>query len=548
MNIDTKDIQISHKHPVAYFCAEYGIETELPLYAGGLGILAGDTLKEADDERFPLIGIGLLYRGYRSRQKIDSDGNQVDVDDLFDPLSRGLEHVYLDDTPLFIKVHMTEVDVWLRVWKKVFPNGLHLYLLDSETDQNHMTERSITQELYSGTNESQIKQQIILGVGGVKVLDALGIQPSVYHLNEGRPSFLIWQLIRQFMDRHSLDYDSAFDIAKNKIVYTNHTLVAEGNKSYSLDQLRPIARYYAEKMKISVDRLLERGQEEDGFSITRYALNTSSRANGVSALHSRLSQEQWPEYSWVSITNGVHLPTWQDRVIADAALDNDIWPRHLELKKQTALFVQQKTGYTYNPEALVITWARRFAGYKQATALFTDIERLKKIISAQDKPVQILIAGKAHQGDAVGKDVIRQIIQIMSDSLSGHALYVPDYSIEVAQNLVKGSDVWLNTPEYGREACGTSGMKALSNGVLQCTVADGWTAEVEWGGMGWVINHEKTVESVYELLENEIVPLFYTRENDLPVAWIERMKKSITASQQFSAARMLKEYQEKLYT
>lgn len=539
---------ISNEHPVAYFCAEYGITNELPLYAGGLGILAGDTLKQADDEKFPLVGIGLLYRGYKTKQRVDETGLQIEYDDLYDPLSRGLEHVYIDDQPLFVRVHLTEVDVWLRVWKKVFPNGLTLYLLDSETDQNFMSERSITQELYSGSNQSQIKQQIVLGVGGIKVLDELGIQPSVYHLNEGRPAFLIWQLIRQLMDRHKLSYDSALEIAREKIVYTNHTLVAAGNKLYPWDQLMPLAKYYADKMRITVDYLLSLGRENDDFSITRFALNASTKANGVSALHTQLSQEQWPEYSWVSITNGVHLPTWQDRQLAQQFEAGSIWRRHTELKAELRDYVRNKTGFTYDPNALVITWARRFAGYKQANALFADIERLKLIVNDTDRPVQILISGKAHQGDTAGKEIIRSIIDSMKNELHGHALYIPDYSIEVAQHLVKGSDVWLNTPELGKEACGTSGMKAISNGVLQLSVADGWAAEVAWEGTGWKLNDTAVSESIYHLLESEIIPLYFNRVENIPLNWVEMMQHSMLLAQKYNTQTMLQGYRDQLYT
>ncbi|MEX0896151.1 MAG: alpha-glucan family phosphorylase, partial [Patescibacteria group bacterium] len=241
---------ISTDHPVAYFCAEFGFDPNLPIYAGGLGILAGDTIKQAADEAYPFVGVTLLYRGYSMRQGVDKHGDQYEEDWHFDPLSQGLEHVYVDDMPLFIKVHLTQVDVWLRCWKKTFANGITLYFLDSETDQNQLSERSITQVLYSGTHEQQLKQQLVLGIGGIKLLTALGIQPAVYHLNEGRPAFLHWQLIRQLMDIHVIDYHSARQLAIQKTVYTNHTLVAAGNQAYSMDLLRVLAGYYAEKMKI----------------------------------------------------------------------------------------------------------------------------------------------------------------------------------------------------------------------------------------------------------------------------------------------------------
>lgn len=553
MNVPFSRVAISKQHPVAYFCAEFGFDTNLPIYAGGLGILAGDTLKQAADDSLPMVGVGLLYRGYGMRQRITEDGDQVDEDWLFDPLSQGLEHVYIDDMPLFVKVHLTEIDVWLRCWKKTFANGVVLYLLDSETDQNQLQERSITQVLYSGTQESQLKQQLLLGIGGVKLLTALGIHPALYHLNEGRPAFLHWQLIRQLMDAHRISYDSAKELAIDKTVYTNHTLVAAGNQGYSMDLLKVLARYYAEKMGISVDELLKTGIDMDPtvFSITRFALNVSRKASGVSQLHTRLSEEYWPQYHWVNVTNGVHMPTWQATSVSAASKQNSaaaLWAAHVEEKNKLSAFVQQQTGYGFDTNRLVITWARRLAGYKQMNVLFEDLERLRSILKHPTRPVQLLIAGKAHQGDTHGKALLKDVIGYMQRELSGNALFIPNYKIDSAQQLVRGSDLWLNTPQLGKEACGTSGMKAISNGVLQCSIPDGWAAEVNWKDLGWTLSPKELSSNIYTLLETEITPLFFETTNNLPEKWIERMQSSIKLSDQFTAQRMLKEYQEKLYT
>ncbi|MDQ5951871.1 MAG: hypothetical protein QG639_1152, partial [Patescibacteria group bacterium] len=482
---------ISSNNPVAYFCAEFGFDANLPIYAGGLGILAGDTLKQAADDAFPMIGVGLLYRGYGMKQVINEHGDQHDEDWLYDPLSQGLEHVYVDDMPLFIKVHMSEVDVWLRCWKKTFKNGVVLYLLDSETDQNQLTERSITQVLYSGTQESLLKQQLILGIGGVKLLTALGIHPSIFHLNEGRPAFLHWQLIRQFMDRHGVSYESARELAIERTVYTNHTLVAAGNQGYDMELLKVLSRYYAEKMKISVEELLRPGIDVDPklFAITRFALNVSRKASGVSELHSRLSEEYWPQYHWTNVTNGVHMPTWRSALLTADTIQNAdaLWNAHNQEKQNLATFVQQQTGFGYDPSRMVITWSRRLAGYKQAHVLFEDLERLRQILKKKDQQVQLLIAGKAHQGDSHGKNLLKDIIGYMQRELSGNALFIPNYNLGIAERLVKGSDVWLNTPQLGKEACGTSGMKASANGVLQCSIPDGWMAEVTVDDYGWAL-------------------------------------------------------------
>lgn len=551
---DTAHLPISTVNPIAYLCAEFGFDATLPIYAGGLGILAGDTLKEAADQHFPMVGVGLLYRGLSMRQSVNEEGQQQESDWEFDPVSCGLEHVYLDGMPLFIKVHMTEVDVWLRVWKKTFSPEVTLYLLDSNTDQNALPERSLTQILYSGTHELQVKQQLILGVGAVKLLSTLGIKPSLYHCNEGRPAFAHWQLIRELMDHHKVNFASAKALARDKMVYTNHTLVAAGNMTYSMDLLRVMARYYADKMNVPVDELVQLGIEEnrDAFSITRFALNVSRKASGVSALHTRLSEQTWPEYRWVNVTNGVHFPTWQSpaiRALASASPEPQVlWDAHVKAKLELAQFCQAHTGYTYDPQRLVITWARRLAGYKQAGLLFSDISRLAKLIKNADRPIQLLIAGKAHGGDTAGKALLQSIIGYLKHELSGNALYLPNYNIAVAQQLVRGSDVWLNTPVLGQEACGTSGMKAASNGVLQCTVADGWAAEVDWKDAGYVLDPHHTGEHLLKTLEQEIVPLYYTRTNGLPIAWIERMQKTLRIATGYSASRMLKEYQDKLYT
>lgn len=546
-------------NPVAYFCAEFGFDSNIPIYAGGLGVLSGDTIKQAADSNIPFIGIGLLYRGYGTVQKISNEGLQYEENNLFDPSVVGLEHVYLDEMPLFIKVHLTELDVWVRVWKKSFSNNVTLYLLDTQTDQNMPAERDITSTLYSGTPDTMLKQQLILGIGGVKLLNTLGIKPKIYHMNEGRPNFLHWEVIRELMRTHELSYQEAKKMAINKTVYTNHTLVAAGNQSYPTQLLSMYSEYYAEKMGISVQELLEDGTSHsapDQFSVTQAALNTARTANGVSAYHTQLSEKLWPEYNWVNITNGVHMPTWQASNIKNAAENtnpnisnnNAIWEAHLDEKKKLAEFVKNRTGYSYDPNHMVISWARRIAEYKQFNLIFSDIQRLKKIVENSEKPVQILMAGKAHSGDTAGKQELQKIIKYMANELSGHALFIPNYDISVGQMLTRGSDLWLNTPKMGYEASGTSGMKAISNGVINLTVMDGWAKEVNWNGVGYVLDHQNLPLDLYSQLENNCISLFYDRdENGVPVKWVEMMKKSIELSEKFSTKRMINEYVERLY-
>jgi glucan phosphorylase len=544
-------MDISEHNPIAYLCAEYGLEARLPIYAGGLGVLAGDTLKAAADLNLPVVGIGLMYHGEAAKQIITSEGEQLEESTPFDELSQGLEHVYIDDKPVFVKVHLTQVDVWLRVWKKQIGPNVTLYLLDSDTEQNHIAERDITKALYIGTNEMEVKQQMLLGIGGVKLLRELGINPALYHINEGRPAFAHWQMIREMMDHHGMSYADAKKEAISQTVYTNHTLVAAGNKGYSVDLIKVFAEYYAQKMGISVEELLKDGTQEhpELFKMTRFALNTSRKANGVSALHSKLSKEAWPEYNWINVTNGVHMPTWQDeRFRSDNLSDNDIWQIHQDNKRQLMEFVQDRTGYGYDPNRLVISWARRVAGYKQLDQVFADVERLRALLAQQDKPATLLIAGKAHYGDTWGKGLIKKIITHMSRELSGLALFIPNYDLDVAHHLIRGSDIWLNTPQYGKEASGTSGMKAISNGVLNLTVSDGWVPEADWNQMGWILNHNDLSNDLYTKLETEIAPLYYQRNSqNQPQDWIKMMRKSIHTAQQFSARRMVSEYRDNLY-
>lgn len=542
---------LSAEHPVAYFSAEFGFDSQVPIYAGGLGILAGDVLKQASTDGTYLVGVGLLYRGEGMRQVIDDSGMQQDENWDFDPVSVGIEHVYVDSLPLFVSVHLGETTIWLRVWKKTFGPTVTLYLLDSETDQNTLAERSSTRILYSGSEEYMFKQAMLLGIGGVKTLTALGIHPSVFHLNEGRPAFLNWQLVRQYMDFHGISYVAAKQLAKDKTVYTNHTLVGAANLACDVNLLGHLGQYYSDKMKVSTSQLLEDGIDTDPqtFSITRFALNTSHRANGVSALHSRLSAEEWPNYHWTNVTNGVHFPTWQDSLLPTHVGDSEkLWQRHLDLKKELALYVKNTTGFTIHDDWMTISWARRLAGYKRLDALFADEDRLIALLTKVDRPVQLLISGKAHQGDMGGKEMLQHIIQKLGGRLSGHVLFIPNYNIEIAQQLTRGSDLWINTPEIGREACGTSGMKALCNGVLQCTVPDGWGAEVDWFGVGWTLDSTHISESLYALLEEQILPLYFSRTNGFPTDWIKMMQASIRLAPKFSAKRMMSEYASQLYS
>ena len=355
------------------------------------------------------------------------------------------------------------------------------------------------------------------------------------------------------MDRDGLDYQSAKQAAKAKIVYTNHTLVRAGNNAYDMQLLKSYALYYAEKMGVSINELLEPGIDEanNAFSMTEFALKTSSKASAVSQIHFDLCKNVWPEYDCVGITNGVHMPTWQDEAIRNAVSnkdDNWLWQAHIKNKEILADYVGVHTGFSYDPHWLVVGWARRIAGYKRPQAIFEDIDRLAKLITDEKRPVMLLMSGRAHVRDTSAKATLQEIITYMQDKLAGHALYIPNYNMDVANHMVRGCDVWLNTPVLGQEASGTSGMKAFANGVLQLTVEDGWAAEVEWNNLGWTLDSNHLSPTLYLRLEKDIVPLYYNRDElGVPRDWVERMRRSVEESSRFSTDRMLREYREQLY-
>lgn len=537
--------------PVAYLSAEFGFDAKIPIYAGGLGVLSGDTIKQAADENFPFVGVGLLYRGHYQKQTLTPDGEQNEEIWQYDPVGVGFEHVYREpNQPLFISVQIGDESIWLRCWKKTFSDQVILYLLDSETDQNPIHLRSITQMLYVGDTEYQLKQEIVHGVGAVKLLTELGIVPRLYHLNEGRPVFAHWQLILDVMKHHAVTAEAALRLVRNKVVYTNHTLVAAGNMLYPAEVLKPLAKPYADAMGIGIDQLLSlgSGSQPDAYSMTTAALNVSRLASGVSEVHTKLSKQLWPDYAWTNITNGVHRTTWQAEAFRSQIDDPaELWHKHLEHKEQLKNYVHATTGFSYDQNRLVISWARRIAGYKQLNSLFADLERLHSLCSNTGREIQILISGKAHFGDAHGKELLREVIHFFSTKLSGYALFIPNYNIEVAQFLTRGSDVWLNTPVKGKEASGTSGMKAIANGVVQLTVQDGWTDEVDWSQTGFTLDPENLSDSIYNQLQR-IQELYYQRnESGIPFEWLEYMKASIALYNRFSTERMFSEYKQQLY-
>lgn len=537
---------------VAYFCAEFGLEPALPFFAGGLGILAGDVLKQAADEDFPMVGVSLFYHGKRDRQIIQEDGWQRYEDYTFDVEAHEFHEVRLPDgTPWQCAIPLgDEVVLVYALARQLSPNVI-IYFLETDREENPWHFRDLTLAPYWGDERQQLSQQFVLGCAGVKLLADLNILPQTFHLNEGRPSLLFWELAAMLRETQGLSAEAALVAARQKMVYTNHTLVRAGNMSYPFALVDEFLQPWAKRLGIPTSTLLTDGLGTDPnrFEITHFALRMSRKASGVSEPHTKLCRRQSPEFDWVNITNGIHFPTWQGLAWSQAAKSSPeaLWYAHLQGKRELAAEAQRRTGITYDTDRLVLGWARRVTGYKRLDSIFKDLSMLKSILNDAAMPVQLVVAGKAHPGDEFAIKLIQSVIQIFQHELWGAALYLPNYDLELAQKMVEGVDVWLNTPEPGHEACGTSGMKAAANGVLQATVLDGWTTEVDWKDVGWVLDPREPGLDLLADLQHEIKPLFWDRQDGIPLRWVERMRRTLAVAGRYSAERMLQEYREKLY-
>lgn len=538
-----------HLVVVTYFCSEFAIDNDLPTYAGGLGILAGDIMHQAASEDFPMVGIGILYRGKHYIQHITGTGESEVRDSEFDHDASFLRATTVNGKHLEINIPSPNGIVKAKAYQIRLSDNTIQYFLSTNIDNNPTEWVEDMDTLYGGDSDGQIRQQILLGIGGVRLLKALNIKPSVYHINEGRPGFILWELAHEIAAKKGVSYIEAVQEVKQKIVYTNHTLVDAGNPNYDIGTVRYWAEPLASEYGFNVYEMLANGVVNNGFSITQFAMNASSKQTAVSKVHGKLAKKQFPEKNWIAITNGVNMHRWQDSDYRKPNMsDRDIWEQHMIKKRELVETVIKRTGFGYDPNRLVISWARRLAEYKQPQIIFSDLERLKDIVTSVDRPVQLLFAGNSHSADENSKHLIEDVIKLFSTELAGHAIFIPNYNVSLGNHLTSGSDVWLNTPKGNLEACGTSGMKALSNGVLNCTVVDGWAHEVDWNEIGWTLDPEVTADSFYDSLEHEIVPYFYDRnEEGLPLRWIERMRKSIQLAPKFSAERMLGEYKKHLY-
>ena len=547
---------------VAYFCAEYGITHSLPIYSGGLGVLAGDLVKQAADQDFPMVAVGLFYKHGYFTQKITEKGEQRAIYSKIDPVKAGLEQVtQVDGSPLKLAIpHQSEV-IYFQVWRYSVKN-FELYLIDADVPENE-SNQSITDRLYDPDQNTRIKQEVLLGIGGIKLLHALGIEPELYHLNEGHSAFAAFELAAETMHRSDATFSEALTAVRNHIVFTNHTVVAAGNDIFPNHLVQHHLSAYAEAEGLPLSEMIEHGADPENntlFSMTILALNSSGKANTVSRLHHQIAKTVWPDYHFHSVTNGVHMPTWIAENIQKSVPSLDLigvnrldggqlWKLHAENKFKLCQLVHEHTGKVFDPNVLTIIWARRFAGYKRANLVLQDTAELKRLASNQK--IQIIFAGKAHPNDDIGQEIIDTINrQVRLAGLADSVVFMPNYSIDMAKVLVSGADIWLNTPRRSQEASGTSGMKAGANGVLQFSISDGWVDEVNWDTAGWMLPETQTDEAIYEVLTKQIMPLYYSRNSaGIPEEWVKKMHHTMQIIwPRFSSARMLKEYDELLYS
>lgn len=604
----------ARKELVAYFSMEYGIVSCLPIYSGGLGVLAGDFLKAASDSEIPVVGIGLLYQTGYLQQQLNPDGWQQERHPVNDFYTLPLTPVEgADGSDLKVQVPLPTGAVWIKVWR-MDVGRVKLYLLDANIPENERPEdRHITDQLYGGDNHVRIRQELVLAVGGLRVLKALGLEPTVYHMNDGHSAFLALERIRLLIHEHGLSFEEALEVSRSNNVFTTHTSVPAGIDLFESGLMWGYFQEYCQETGIDFERLMALGRRNpadpyEPFSMAILAIKASAFRNAVSRLHRQVSQDLWQdlwpqlpvwEIPITSITNSVHLPSWLNSDLAtlyDQYLqpdwreratdpktweqvadipDQELWEAHRRRKRRLVAFVRERqvesakqrkaslaelrrAAEALDPEAFTIGFARRFATYKRATLLFRDFDRLKRILLNPDMPVQIVIAGKAHPKDHPGKELIRQIVQLSRDpELSKHLVFLEDYEMTVARELVTSVDVWLNTPRRGEEACGTSCMKAGVNGVLNLSILDGWFDEAHERVGGWSVGDrhpyaedqdEAHATAIYSLLENDIVPTFYQRDQGVPREWMRHVKHTLVhMSPQFNSQRMVEEYMSQLY-
>jgi glycogen phosphorylase len=572
---------------VAYFSAEFGLDESLPIYSGGLGVLAGDHLKAASELGVPLVGIGLYYRRGYFRQRLDANDRQVERYPRNDTSRLPLELVPLSSVVELADDSGNLVPVRLGAWRARV-GRVSLYLLDTKIEGNPDWARAVTDILYGGDRENRLRQELVLGIGGVRVLRRLGLAPTVFHLNEGHSALLQLERMRELVEEEGLSPDEALEGLRASTVFTTHTPVPAGNEVFDPELVRRNVAGLVTRCGLTWDEFAALGKVEPsdtGFGLTPFALRTSRYANGVSELHGAVSREMWhglwpdrriDEVPITSITNGVHQRTWISGELEGLLGDTDpqfeharelpaeeLWRAHLSAKERLLLFAAATRGAReLDPDVLTIGFARRFATYKRASLLFSRPERLAQLLADPERPIQLLVAGKAHPADEGGKDVIQQVVDFAREpTAAGRVIFLEDYEMTLARRLVQGVDVWLNTPRRPLEASGTSGMKAALNGGLNCSILDGWWAEAYSPAYGFAIEgladedateaeqDEADAEALYAVLEQQVLPAYYERDDaGLPQRWIGLMRESIAVlGPRFGSSRMVAEYVEQLY-
>jgi len=602
--------------PFGYFSMEFGVHQSLAIYSGGLGVLSGDHLKSSSDLGVPLVAVGLLYRSGYFRQTLDADGIQQHHYHSYDfqrlPVRRVLGAA---GEALVVRVPFPGREVAARVWVAQV-GRVPLLLLDTDLVENDPADRTISRQLYVRGREMRLAQEMVLGVGGARALEELEIDPAVFHINEGHSALLQLERLRSALAKGDVDAERALGNLSEDVVFTTHTPVPAGNEQFDVDLARGYLDIWQEDLGVDTDRLLRLGHADHGepnqpFNLTALGLRTCRFANGVSVLNSEVLNEMWSHILGEAlgvvdriepITNGVHVPTWMGvelRTLLLSSLgrewlekpgdvpawegvhdlgDDEVWAAHYAQKKRLGRFTRSRMLEEYarhgrppsdlrrveelvDPDVLTVGFARRFATYKRAGLLFSDIHRLRSLLLHPERPVQVLLAGKAHPADRPGQELIRHIYQLSQESdLLGRIIFLENYDMRVGRMLVQGVDVWLNNPRRPLEASGTSGQKAALNGVLNLSILDGWWPEGFDGSNGWAIGTDQAAGeewqqdqadalSLYQKLEDEVVPTFYDRDDEgVPRAWVKMMKQAIaTVGPRFSSDRMVRDYVEQAY-
>ncbi|MBN2332610.1 MAG: alpha-glucan family phosphorylase, partial [Deltaproteobacteria bacterium] len=604
------------RNTIAYFSMEFGIHESLPLFAGGLGVLAGDHLKAASDLELPLVAVGLLFRDGYFHQYLDQNGWQQEgyqeTDLFYLPIGKAKDS---NGNQIIISVAGPQGDIKATIWKAK-AGRITLYLLDANIPENSPEIRDITARLYSGESITRLAQEILLGIGGIRALKAMDIRPKVCHMNEGHSAFCSIERLAECIETHQVDIKTALEIVPRTMVFTTHTPVAAGHDEFPPSMVRPYFIPLQERLGATADEMLAWGQQAGSgpggsFSMFILALRMALYCNGVSELHGKVARRMWShvwpnrpedEIPITHVTNGIHLTSWlshrnfmlfenylgpdwemhpcdpQVTKKIDDIYDEELWNAHqmcrsrlisncrkLMVKqykqRNASKAVMERAESVLDQDILTIAFARRFATYKRATLLLKDPDRLEALINSQTKPIQLIFAGKAHPKDNEGKELIRALVTFANrPSVRHRFIFLEDYDINIARHLVRGADVWLNTPRRPYEACGTSGMKAAINGVLNCSILDGWWCEGYDEQCGWQIGagedyndpaYQDMVESqaLYNVLENEVIPCFYERrDGTTPTRWIKMMKESMKmAMQNFCSIRMVNEYEQRFY-